>query len=70
MREVMALCHELEAEPGAWTASAVLGFPYADVTHLGMASLAYADDADRAARMADALADEISPVDAGEPGAK
>ncbi len=59
MRGVMALCHELEAEPGAWTASAVLGFPYADVPHLGMASLAYADDADRAARMADALADEI-----------
>ena len=45
MREVMDLCHRLEREPGSWTASAVLGFPYADVPHLGMAALAYADKA-------------------------
>lgn len=59
MREVMALCHRLERDPHTWTASAVLGFPYADVPHLGMAALAYADDQSRADEIADALAQQI-----------
>ena len=59
MRAVMALCHRLELDPRTWTASAVLGFPYADVAHLGMATLAYADDQLRADEIADALAQQI-----------
>ena len=53
MREVMERCHELERDTGTWTVSAVLGFPYADVPHLGMAALAYADDQSNADRAAD-----------------
>ncbi len=56
MSEIMDLCHRLERESGSWTASAVLGFPYADVPHLGMAALAYADEQARADEAADALA--------------
>ncbi len=59
MREVMDRCHRLEREVGSWTASAVLGFPYADVPHLGMAALAYADEQAHADEMADALAGAI-----------
>ncbi len=59
MREVMALCHQLESAAAVWTASAVLGFPYADVPHLGMATLAYADDQAHADAVAEALADAI-----------
>lgn len=59
MREVMTRCHALESVPGTWTASALLGFPYADVPHLGMATLAYADDATIANQAANALASEM-----------
>ncbi len=59
MREVMALCHELEVAADVWCASVVLGFPYADVPHLGMASLAYADSQARAEEVAEAIAAEI-----------
>lgn len=56
MCEVMDLCHRLEGEGRTWTASAILGFPYADVPHLGMATLAYADEQVRADEVADGLA--------------
>lgn len=59
MRDVMTACHQLERKPGAWTASALLGFPYADVPHLGMATLAYADQQVQADDMADRLAGAI-----------
>ena len=59
MQAVMAHCHRLERAPGIWTASVMLGFPYADVPHLGMATLAYADDPAQAEATADALAHDL-----------
>jgi microcystin degradation protein MlrC len=41
MGMVSALRAELERDPAIWTCSAVMGFPYCDVPHLGMAALAY-----------------------------
>ena len=59
MREVMDRCRQLERDPGAWTVSVVLGFPYADVPHLGMAVLSYADRQRDADAAADTLAAEM-----------
>ena len=55
MRELMALCHRLEAEPGLLTCSVVVGFPYCDVPHLGLSVLAYGAPGE-AERAADTLA--------------
>lgn len=49
MRDLMALCHRLEAAPGMLTCSIVVGFPYCDSPHLGLAVLAYGDAAEDAA---------------------
>ena len=58
MRELMALCHRLEAEPGMLCASIVVGFPYCDVLQLGACVLAYGERA-AAETTADRLAQAI-----------
>ena len=58
MQRVSELRDRLEAEPGIWTCSAIMGFPYCDVPQLGMATLAYGEA--HAARSAcERLATEI-----------
>ena len=56
MRGIMAELHRLEQHARIMTASVAPGFPYTDVPHLGMAVLAYGDDADA---VADRLANLI-----------
>ncbi len=58
MRDLMALCHRLESEPGMLTCSIVVGFPYCDSPHLGLAVLAYGTQA-AAEGAADTLARAI-----------
>ncbi len=58
MQLVSELRERLETEPGIWTCSAIMGFPYCDVPQLGMAALAYGEA--HAARVAcERLATEI-----------
>jgi microcystin degradation protein MlrC len=56
MRGIIAELHRLEQRAGIiMTASVAPGFPYTDVPHLGMAVLAYGDDAD-------AVADQLAKL--------
>jgi microcystin degradation protein MlrC len=56
MAEVIEELHRAEERPGVHTASVAVGFPYADVPHLGMAIVAYG--ADQAA--VDGAADDLA----------
>lgn len=59
MRDVIADLHALEAEPAIWTGSVAVGFPYADIPHLGVAVTAYADSQDAADAAADRIAGAV-----------
>lgn len=56
MFEVMRACRDLEAKGDLLTCSVALGFPYADVPHLGMSVLAYSFDRDTCAAATSELA--------------
>ncbi len=58
MGDVSALRAEIERDKAIWTCSAVMGFPYSDVPHLGMAALAYGE-AKAAAAAVERLAAKI-----------
>lgn len=57
MRELMALAHEAERQPGVLTVTVAGGFPYADVPHAGV-SVAVTTDGDRV--LAQRIADDIA----------
>ncbi len=60
MRAIMEAATALLAEPGVLSADVAEGFPYADVPHMGMATLVITDDDPRAAAAhAAALAREV-----------
>ncbi|MEQ7128824.1 M81 family metallopeptidase [Actinopolymorpha sp. B11F2] len=60
MREILAGLDEVLASPGVLTASVAQGYPYADVPHMGMATLVVTDGDPSAARSwAAALARQV-----------
>lgn len=59
MRDLIALAHQREREPGMVSVSVAAGFPYADVPEAGLAVLAIADG-DQA--RAEAVAEEIASL--------
>lgn len=59
MREVIADLHRIETRPEVQTASVAVGFPYADVPHLGVAVVAYGEEQSAVDRAADDLASAV-----------
>ena len=59
VKAIMAKLHAMEKRDGIWSASIAWGFPYADVTHLGVGILVQGDDYNHCARIADNLAETI-----------
>ncbi len=59
MNDVIAVLHAVEASPGVRTGSVAVGFPYADVPHLGVAVVIYGDDTAAVERGADRTAEAI-----------
>lgn len=71
---VLERLHALEAEPGMLCGTLAMGFPYADTADIGASLLFYGEDAERAGRAADEVAEllwarrfdflpELTPLD-------
>ncbi len=57
--QIMAKMHEMEDWGGVWSASIAWGFPYADISHLGVGVLVQGDEFHHTNRIADELAVSI-----------